>query len=827
MQMKKTEKYQYKPTPFMLPTSHYDKNRADRAVLFIQSLKHTKGVWAGKPFYLFPWQEQIIRDLFGVIKENGYRQFNTAYIEIGKKNGKQLALSTCLPTPDGYTTMGAVRVGDALFDERGQICHVVAKSEVDYDEQAYRITFRDGAVVVAGERHLWPGETTYGKRRQRLLTTGEVYRLRRKTSKRESIPFRIAVAQPVRTKEAKLPVHPYLTGYWLGNGKRIPPSYLRASISQRFQLLQGLMDSDGAISDRKGQAIYCTTEKALAGDVSELLWSLGIKNAITTAASTQRADWSKPGRECGRIATGETVYYVKFTAFDDRPIAGLARKQERAIRRRPQTRSHFRYIAKIEPIGNPGMQCIQVDSPSHQYLVGRSFLPTHNSELAAAVALYMLCADNEEGAEIYGCANDRAQASIVFDVAKDMVLQSELLMKRIKIIESQKRLVYMPTRSIYQALSSDVASKYGYNVHGCIFDELLGQPNRKLFDVMTKGSGAARKQPLNFIITTAGNDRTSICYEQHAKAADILAGRKHDSTFYPVLYSAPDDADWTDPAVWAMANPSIGRTVDFEYYQQRCESAKENPAEEIQFRQFHLCQWTNTAVRWMPMNKWDACCEEYTMDSLIGRACYGGLDLSSTSDLTAFVLVFPPTERDPVYRTLSFFWLPEDTIPLRVRRDHVPYDVWQRQNIILTTEGDVVHYGFIEQYIVNLGRMFNIREIAVDRWNASMMVQALQDDGFTMVPFGQGFKDMSNPTKDLMRLVLEQSLRHDGHPILRWCMDNVYVRTDPAGNIKPDKEKSTEKIDGVVALVMALDRAQRHLNGGSVYDERGLLTLDW
>ena len=698
---------------------------------------------------------------------------------------------------------------------------------MDYDEQAYRITFRDGAVVVAGERHLWPGETTYGKRRQRLLTTGEVYRLRRKTSKRESIPFRIAVAQPVRTKEAKLPVHPYLTGYWLGNGKRIPPSYLRASISQRFQLLQGLMDSDGAISDRKGQAIYCTTEKALAGDVSELLWSLGIKNAITTAASTQRADWSKPGRECGRIATGETVYYVKFTAFDDRPIAGLARKQERAIRRRPQTRSHFRYIAKIEPIGNPGMQCIQVDSPSHQYLVGRSFLPTHNSELAAAVALYMLCADNEEGAEIYGCANDRAQASIVFDVAKDMVLQSELLMKRIKIIESQKRLVYMPTRSIYQALSSDVASKYGYNVHGCIFDELLGQPNRKLFDVMTKGSGAARKQPLNFIITTAGNDRTSICYEQHAKAADILAGRKHDSTFYPVLYSAPDDADWTDPAVWAMANPSIGRTVDFEYYQQRCESAKENPAEEIQFRQFHLCQWTNTAVRWMPMNKWDACCEEYTMDSLIGRACYGGLDLSSTSDLTAFVLVFPPTERDPVYRTLSFFWLPEDTIPLRVRRDHVPYDVWQRQNIILTTEGDVVHYGFIEQYIVNLGRMFNIREIAVDRWNASMMVQALQDDGFTMVPFGQGFKDMSNPTKDLMRLVLEQSLRHDGHPILRWCMDNVYVRTDPAGNIKPDKEKSTEKIDGVVALVMALDRAQRNLNGGSVYDERGLLTLDW
>ena len=217
----------------------------------------------------------------------------------------------------------------------------------------------------------------------------------------------------------------------------------------------------------------------------------------------------------------------------------------------------------------------------------------------------------------------------------------------------------------------------------------------------------------------------------------------------------------------------------------------------------------------------------YTMDDLIGRSCYGGLDLSSTSDLTALVLVFPPTTEDAYYRVLPFFWLPEETIPLRVRRDHVPYDVWQRQGIIQTTEGDVVHYGFIEQFIVNLGKMFIIREIAVDRWNASMMVQALQDDGFTIVRFGQGFRDMSNPTKDLMRLVLDGSLKHDGHPILRWCMDNVYVRTDPAGNIKPDKEKSTEKIDGVVALVMALDRAQCHLNDGSVYDDRGLMTLDW
>ena len=207
----------------------------------------------------------------------------------------------------------------------------------------------------------------------------------------------------------------------------------------------------------------------------------------------------------------ETLYIIRFTTFEDQPTSRLERKYARKRERRKITRSCFHYLKDIYPLDEKvKMRCIQVDSPSHCYLAGRSLVPTHNSELAAAIALYMLAGDGEEGAEIYGCANDRQQASIVFDVAKDMVLQCPALLKRIKIVESQKRLVYLPTRSIYQALSSEVASKYGYNVHACIFDELLGQPNRKLFDVMTKGSGAARKQPLNFVITTAGSDKNSI-----------------------------------------------------------------------------------------------------------------------------------------------------------------------------------------------------------------------------------------------------------------------------------------------------------------------------
>lgn len=449
------------------------------------------------------------------------------------------------------------------------------------------------------------------------------------------------------------------------------------------------------------------------------------------------------------------------------------------------------------------------------------------SELAAAVALLLTCGDGEERAEVYGCAADRQQAAIVFDVAADMVRMCPALSKRVKILASQKRLIYTPTNSFYQVLSAEAYSKHGFNIHGVVFDELHIQPNRKLFDVMTKGSGDARMQPLYFLITTAGTDTHSICYETHQKAKDIIEGRKIDPTFYPVIYGADESDDWTDPKVWKKANPSLDITVGIDKVKAACDSAKQNPGEENAFRQLRLNQWVKQAVRWMPMEKWDKCAFSVDEDELEGRVCYGGLDLSSTTDITAFVLVFPPLDNEDKYIVLPYFWIPEDNLTLRVNRDHVPYDVWERQGYLQTTEGNVVHYGFIEQFIERLGERFNIREIVFDRWGAVQMVQNLEGMGFTVVPFGQGFKDMSPPTKELMKLVLEQKIAHGGHPVLRWNMDNIYIRTDPAGNIKTDKEKSTEKIDGAVATIMALDRAIRCGNdhGASVYDDRGILFI--
>ena len=529
---------QYTPTRFMLPTSHYDKAKADRAVKFIENLRHTKGKWAGTRFWLLPWQEQLIRDIFGVVKPDGNRQFRTAFVEIPKKNGK--------------------------------------------------------------------------------------------------------------------------------------------------------------------------------------------------------------------------------------------------------------------------------------------------SELAAAVALYLLYADNEPSAEVYGAAADRQQASIVFDVANQMVQMTPALMKRSKIMGATKRIVNYSNAGFYQVLSAEVGTKHGLNVSGLVFDELHAQPTPHLYNVLTKGSGDAREQPLFFLITTAGTDRNSICYAIHTKAKDILENRRVDASFYPVIYGIEDDDDWSDEENWKKANPSLGYTIPLDRVRDAYREASQNPAEENVFRQLRLCQWVTSTVRWIPDHIYEQGNRPIDLESLKGRDCYGGLDLSSSGDITAFVLIFPPrTETEPYYM-LPFFWVPEDTIPLRVKRASVPYDVWVRQGYLMSTEGNVIHYGFIEKVIEQLGELYHIREIAFDRWGAVQMVQNLEGAGFTVVPIGQGYRDMSPPTKAFYELLMKGEIIHGGNPVMRWMAGNVVVETDPAGNIKPTKAKSAEKIDGIVAAIMALDRCIRNAGQqGSVYDdpERGLLVF--
>ena len=448
------------------------------------------------------------------------------------------------------------------------------------------------------------------------------------------------------------------------------------------------------------------------------------------------------------------------------------------------------------------------------------------SELAAAVALYLLYADNEPSAEVYGAAADRQQASIVFDVAKQMVEMSPALMKRSKLMGATKRIVNYSNAGYYQVLSAEVGGKHGFSVSGLVFDEIHTQPNRQLYDVLTKGSSDARQNPLHFIITTAGNDRHSIAYELHTKAVDILEGRRVDPTFYPVVYGLKDDEDWEDEENWYKVNHSLGYTVDIERLRDAYREAKQNPADEITFKWLRCNMWVSSTVAWIPDAIYMRGNESIEAASLEGRDCYAGLDLSSTGDITALVLIFPPRDENEKYVLLPYFWIPEETIPRRVKANSVPYDIWEKQGYIMSTEGNVIHYDFIEKFIIYLSEKYHILEIAVDRWNATQMIQNLEGEGFTIVPFGQGFSSMSAPTKEFYRLLMEGRIIHGGNPVLRWMAGNVVIDTDPAGNIKVTKAKSKEKIDGIVAAIMALDRCIRQEGqSGSVYDERGLLVF--
>ena len=444
------------------------------------------------------------------------------------------------------------------------------------------------------------------------------------------------------------------------------------------------------------------------------------------------------------------------------------------------------------------------------------------STFAAGLALLLLAVDGERSAKVYSAAADKPQAAIVFETAEKMVAASPFLAPRIKPYRN-RTMEFPESGSRYITLSSDAYTKHGLNPHGIVFDELHAQPNRELYDVLNTAMGK-RRQPLMIMITTAGYDRNSICWEQHEYARQVAEGVIDDPTFYPAIWAAGEDDDWTAPATWRKANPNYGVSVREEFLRQECITALASPAYQNTFRRLYLNQWTSQESRWLDMRAWDACGQ--APPDLAGRACYGGLDLATTTDVAAFVLCFPPAKEGEPYWLLPHFWVPGDNMIERVRRDRVPYDAWCRDGLMSATSGNVIDYGVIERDIITLGVKYQIKEIAFDRWGAAQMSQNLTAAGFEMVQMGQGFASMAAPTKEMLRLVLGHQVGHGANPVLRWMADNLVVEQDAAGNVKPSKAKSREKIDGMVAAVMALDRATR--NGGeaaSVYEERGVLTL--
>lgn len=430
------------------------------------------------------------------------------------------------------------------------------------------------------------------------------------------------------------------------------------------------------------------------------------------------------------------------------------------------------------------------------------------SELAAAIALYGLLGDGEIGAEVYSAAADRDQAALVFNVAAQMVRNDPELSAQCEIVDSQKRIVHRKSGSVYRAISADAHTKHGFNASMVIYDELHAAPNRELWDVLRTSQGA-RKQPLMIAITTAGYDRHSILWHVYDYACKVRDGIVPDPSFLPVIYEAPKDADWQDEKVWHACNPALGDFRSLDEMRILAAEAKHMPASENSFRRLYLNQWTEQAERWIPMDLWDACLKPAA--TLSRRQCFIGMDLSSTRDLTALCAVFPDADRSG-FDVLAHFFIPRDSIRERSQRDRVPYDLWEREGYLTATDGPVVNYEAVRQKLNEWAVLYDIQDIAYDPYNATDLVTRLTEmDGFRCVEMRQGMLSLSAPTKALEKYIAAKALRHDGHPVLRWNVSNAAVEQDPAGNMKLSKKVSVERIDGAVALVMAVDRMERTL----------------
>lgn len=443
--------------------------------------------------------------------------------------------------------------------------------------------------------------------------------------------------------------------------------------------------------------------------------------------------------------------------------------------------------------------------------------------LAAGIALYLLCCDGEIGAQVYSAGADREQAALIFRWAAAMVLNEPELEARCSIYKTTKAVEFRETRSIYKALSADAKTKHGLNIHGALIDELHAHPTGELTETLKTGT-ASREQPLIVYTTTADYQRESICNRTQDRAEKVRDGVIEDSAFMPVIYAALEDEDWTDPGIWKKANPNFGISVDEEYFKRECKRAQDEPSYLNTFLRLHLNVRTGSDVAWIDVKQWDRCRGETDYRELPallkGSRCYAGLDLAKTRDLTSLALWFPEQRV-----LLNWYWIPASSAARSARRDRVPYLAWKNANAIEFTPGDVTDYAYVEARILEIISEFEVTEFGYDPWNATATATNLQNAGIEMVEVRQGYRTLSEPSKELERMIIAEDFSHGGQYVTRWCASNVMVDTDPAGNIKPSKAKSTQRIDGIVAAVIALSVWVAEDEGASVYEQRGVLRL--
>ncbi len=544
----------------------------------------------------------------------------------------------------------------------------------------------------------------------------------------------------------------------------------------------------------------------------------------------------------GRVVTGRLVRLAC-----ERHLRDLETGWQRGLKWDPEAAQHaidfFQFLKHYK--GEWASQTVRLES-WQQFRIGsvfgwkredgvRRFRTAYNEVArkngktteAAGIGLYMLDADGEPGAEIYAAATKKDQARIVWNDAARMVRKSKPLSQRIQVYPGKGNMNVEETASKFEPLGADEDTLDGLNVHCAIIDELHAHKTRAVWDVLETATGA-RRQPLIWAITTAGFDQTGICYELRTYSVEVLEGRVQDDTWFAYIATLDEGDDWQDESIWIKANPNLGVSVKLDDLRRLAQKAKTTPAAVNNFLTKRMNVWTQQATRWINLDRWDENGTDIIFEEkLAGRRCFGGLDLSSVSDITAWVMVFPRDEDPEAVDVLARFWCPEKRLTDDSNRYRDQYKAWARQGYLKVTPGDAIDYAFIKKQILEDAAKFQLVDLNVDRlFQAHQLAMELMDEGLTVVGMGQGFLSMAAPMQELERRLLARKIRHGGNPVLRWMAGNVAVKQDPAGNLKPDKAQSQGKIDGIVSLVMALDRAMRHEQPQrSVYEDRGILVF--
>ena len=440
--------------------------------------------------------------------------------------------------------------------------------------------------------------------------------------------------------------------------------------------------------------------------------------------------------------------------------------------------------------------------------------------LSAGIGLYMLFADGESRPEVYSAATVKDQAKICFSDAAEIVKATDL---KNYLTPYRNSIVYELKGGTMKPLSSDYGTHDGLNPSCGIIDEFHAHKDSGMFDVIKSAFGA-RRQPLMFIITTAGFDKSGVCYAYRENVIKVLRGVNEDDSLFGIIYTLDDKSEWDDPKMWIKANPNLGVSLSADYLADQVKDAKNRPEAVRNVMTKNVDLWVDAERTWILDDVWLKGIGTTDPADLKGCACWGGLDLSNVSDITAYVLLFHENDR---FQLLPHFWIPEEKMLEKVRKENINYDKWAAEGYVTVTPGNVIDYDFVKADILRIVADYDLRTSAYDRWNASQTIIDLQNEGMECNPFGQGYGSMSAPTKEFEKLVLTGKIEHFGNPVLRWMLASTLVKTDPAGNIKPDKEKSTQKIDGIVAAIMALGEwmtAQAD-DESNPYENRGLLTL--